>query len=55
VRRTKRSSGNGVVRFSIDTTRLRAGRYRIAVDATDLAGNRSKTIVLPFTVTSRAH
>jgi hypothetical protein len=55
LRRAKRSSGNGVVRFAIDTTRLRAGRYRIAVDATDLAGNRSKTIVLPLTVMSRAH
>lgn len=55
LRRAKRSNGNGVVRFVIDTTRLRAGRYRIAVSATDPAGNRAKTIVLPFTVMPRAH
>jgi hypothetical protein len=55
LRRAKRSSGNEVVHFMIDTTQLRAGRYRIAVDATDLAGNRSKTIVLPLTVMRPAH
>ena len=55
LRRAKSSDGNGVGRFAIDTTRLRAGRYRIAVDATDSAGNRSKTIVLPLTVKPRAH
>lgn len=54
LRGAKRSSGSGVVRFAIDTTRLRAGRYRIAVDATDLAGNRSKTIFLRLTVMPRA-
>jgi hypothetical protein len=55
LRRAKHSSGNGIVHFPIDTTRLRAGRYQIAVNATDLAGNRSKTIALSLTVMPRAH
>ncbi len=53
--REKRFDGHGVGRFAVDTTWLRAGRYRIAVDATDLAGNSSKTIVLPLSVKPRAH
>ena len=46
----RRAHPAGALRFTLNR-RLAAGRYRVTLVATDAAGNRSRAVVLRFTVT----